>query len=174
MRRARSTATLLAVLWLGGCGGCGASEPATPTAPPSPAPQQAVRPKAAAVSMSCGPKARLRTGYLPRGLKARTSLRAVRPLGKVRGYRWKTADGQWLAVGVVCGVRGAGHLVSLVATASLDMHKGRPAIRWTRGRSSYVLWLDRPGTAVLVAASSALTLEIPRVMTGIKGNPSPR
>ena len=152
-------------------GGCSAQGPIAAPVPPPAVHQQAVRQQAAeGPSLTCGAKGGVRTGYLPRGLRSRSRLLRVRLLGRVRGYRWRTDSGEWIAIALRCDVPGPRRLLTLVPRATLTMRRGRPAIRWTRHHSSFFLWLDRPGVAVLVAASRGLRHEMPHVMSGIRGN----
>ncbi|MFD1933011.1 hypothetical protein ACFSKW_16170 [Nonomuraea mangrovi] len=66
--------------------------------------------------------------------------------GRVYGYTWtRPGTSDRLSVGVVCGV---GALDGMVEGAEPAVLRGRPAVTWSRGGSTYAMWLERPGVAV--------------------------
>lgn len=144
---------LIVVLFAAGCGA--AVQEAAPTATPTPA------------TLFCG-KDTVTIAKPPSGPSKRFSKLPllVKPAKvRVRGLAWGQAD-----IGVVCGVRSAEHFATLVKTAQLEMHNGRPALRWTHKSRHYLMWLDRPGTAVFVGAPAA---ELDPIVKSITvGNPS--
>jgi len=86
----------------------------------------------------------------------------------VRGVTWRDAEGEQLRVGVVCGVRTAEQFATLVARSTLTAFRGRPALRWTtRGDLRNFMWLERPGTAVYVAATPGLSAQLRQTAAGI-------
>lgn len=143
---------LFVVLVVAGCGG------AVREAPPTPA--------ATAPALFCG-KDSVTISSPPSGTPRRfATLKLLNKKGKVRvrGLAWDGAQ-----IGVVCGVTSAESFATLVRTAHLDMHNGRPALRWSTKSLHYLMWLDRPGTAVFVGAPAK---ELPQLVETIKvGNP---
>jgi hypothetical protein len=163
MRRMRLVLAALAVVTATGCG-----SPVRGTQAALPTREPFVGTTVPAATLSCGARSpKLRVWHVPEVVTARRPLTGVRPLGKVRGYRWKGLDGAWVNVGVRCGIRTAGQLAGLVGTATLDMHEGKPAIRWKRG-GTYVMWLERPGLAVFVGVSPGLAHETAAIVSGMK------
>ncbi|WP_113703659.1 hypothetical protein [Nonomuraea lactucae] len=120
-------------------------------------------------SLTCG-SAPVTVTYLPEGLSRGPRFARIRSLTRpleVRGLSWRGA-GEELRVGVVCGVRSAGRFATLVSRSVLYAHRGRPALRWrTRGGVRNHMWLERPGTAVYVAATPGLAREVRRVAAGV-------
>lgn len=141
--------------------GCGGVDGATPSRKPSAVAQTGP-------SLFCG-KDTVTLTHRPAGQASRFSkleLLVTPDKVRVRGLAW----GKKTRVGVVCGVNSAEHFATLVRKSRLDMHNGKPALRWTHKTLRYLMWLDKPGTAVFVGAPAA---ELDQLVSGIKvGNPS--
>ncbi|MEV4838562.1 hypothetical protein AB0K05_28940 [Nonomuraea sp. NPDC049486] len=158
----RRLATVLLTLSLAACG------------PSAPAPQIGRPSPVAAVTgptLSCG-SAPVGVAAMPVGTTRSGTFRHVRSLTrklKVRGETW-SRGAERLHVGVVCGVRTAEEFATLVGRATLGMHHGKPALSWeTRGDLHNFMWLERPGTAVYVAATPGLSTEIDRIADEVTG-----
>jgi hypothetical protein len=126
------------------------------------------RPSAAAAAGSvfaCG-SSQVRLPAMPPGMTRSGALKRIPSLKgdlRIKGESW-SRGAEKLHVGVVCGVRTAEEFASLVERAGLGMHQGRPALSWqTRGGVHHFMWLERPGTAVYVAATPGLATEIDRI-----------
>ncbi|SEN43689.1 hypothetical protein [Nonomuraea pusilla] len=167
----RRLAAVFLTLVLGGCGGGDQQEAREPVAPPTPAP--ATESVTKGVTLSCG-RSKVRVPDLPPNLERAGSFARLpalaRPL-KVRGALWQDGAEQ-LRVGVVCGVRGAEQFATLVARSRLTAYRGKPALRWnSRGGLRNYMWLERPGTAVYIAATPALASQVRGIAAGI-GRPA--
>ncbi|MCK2215060.1 hypothetical protein MF672_014870 [Actinomadura sp. ATCC 31491] len=172
----RRLAAVILVLALSGCAGGhgdgdgdrdggGAPEAGTPVVSPS-----AGSAGSRASSLSCGadevhlPAV---SGRLERAGAFSRLPALARPLD-VRGLIWSSND-ERLYAGVVCGPRTAEQFATLVARARLTAYEGRPALRWTtRTGVRNLMWLERPGVAVYVAATPGLTAQMRRVAAGIE------
>jgi hypothetical protein len=160
----RRPAVVLLMFALTACGG-GTPEPrATP--PPTPPEQTSRKP----VTLTCG-SSKLKIPAMPRNLTRAATFTHMgslaRPL-RVRGVTWRDG-GEQLRVGVVCGVRTAEQFATLVARSTLSAYRGKPALRWTtRGDLRNFMWLQRPGTAVYIAATPGLTAQLKRTASAIK------
>jgi hypothetical protein len=145
---------------------CGATAP-EPQATPPPPPQQTTRKN---VTLTCG-STRLKIPAMPKNLTRYGTFTRMSSLVRrlqVRGVAWHDGDEQ-LRVGVVCGVRTAEQFATLVARSTLTAYRGKPALRWnTRGDLRNFMWLERPGTAVYVAATPGLTTQLKRTAAAIK------
>jgi hypothetical protein len=174
MRRLAAAAIL--TLALAGCGpdrspslpdGLAGSPGASSTATPDAAPATPAPPRGPVLDCGAAP---LAITYLPEGLREGPGFAKIKALTQpldVRGLSWRAA-GEELRVGVVCGIRSAGRFSTLVSRSYLDTHDGRPALRWrTRGDVRNYMWLERPGTAVYVAATPGLAREVAKVVAGI-------
>ena len=160
----RRLAAVLLVCTLTACGGGGEALPSTATPPPKP-----VVTRKSTAPLSCGGTKVQVPATLP-GLDREGSFARLdslrRPL-KVRGRIWGDND-ERLYIGVVCGVRTADQFVTLVARSTLTVYEGKPALHWTtRTGVRNFMWLERPGTAVYVAATPGLTTEIRQIADGI-------
>ncbi|MBB6350369.1 hypothetical protein ACWGH8_37130 [Nonomuraea muscovyensis] len=153
---------------------CGAGPPAVdaggptggPTgAPPGPSPS----PAPIGPSMSCG-SVPVTITYVPEGLSRGPRFGRIKSLTRpleVHGLSWRGA-GEELRVGVVCGVHSAERFATLVTRSSLVAHHGKPALHWrTRGDVRNFMWLERPGTAVYVAATPGLARELAEIADGV-------
>ncbi|MFG1941672.1 hypothetical protein [Nonomuraea sp. NPDC048826] len=143
---------------------CGASDPAPRIDRPSPV--AAV----AGPEFSCGSSS-VQVAAMPLGTTKSGTFRRIKSLTrdlKVRGETW-SRGGERLHVGVVCGIRTAEEFAALVDRATLGMHRGNPALSWeTRGGMHNFMWLERPGTAVYVAATPGLSTEIDRIADAVR------
>ncbi|MEV4582654.1 hypothetical protein AB0K16_56530 [Nonomuraea jabiensis] len=163
---------LAAVLLMFALSGCGADDVPVPEAIASPPPVEQVPHKGA--SLSCG-QTRVGLPAMPEGLTRAGSFGRLgsltRPL-EVKGMIWRREDEQ-MYVGVVCGARSADEFVTLVARSSLTAYKGMPALRWnTRTGVRNFMWLERPGTAVYIAATPGLADLIRDVAAGVALDPA--
>lgn len=157
----RRLATVLLVMSLAACG-------PSPAAPPigRPSPVAAVTGPA----FSCG-SVPVEVTAMPLGTTRTGTFRRLPSLTrkvKVRGETW-SRGGERLHVGVVCGVRTAEEFAVLVERATLGMHHGKPALSWQNGELHNFMWLERPGTAVYVAATPGLLTEIDRIADEVTG-----
>ncbi|MFG6200426.1 hypothetical protein [Nonomuraea sp. JJY05] len=164
---------LAAVLLMFALSGCGADDVPAPEAITTPPPSAHVPRKGAA--LSCG-QTKVGLPAMPEGLTRAGSFGRLgsltRPL-EVKGVIWRREDEQ-LYVGVVCGARTAEEFVTLVASSSLTAYKGMPALRWnTRTGVRNFMWLERPGTAVYIAATPGLAAQIRNVAAGVALDQAP-
>ncbi|TDE20890.1 hypothetical protein E1295_46915 [Nonomuraea mesophila] len=115
-----------------------------------------------AIALSCG-SVDVYVPASPAGLARAGSfarLHSLKRRVKVKGLTWQDND-ERLYVGVVCGVRTAEQFVTLVARSTLSAYWGKPALHWTtRNGLRNFMWLERPGTAVYIAATPGLAAEI--------------
>lgn len=163
MRAARCWGALLLVLALAGCA-------ATPESRPARSARSSAEPAPpAGATLACGTR-KVHVGHAPAGLSRGakfTRIKALTRRFKVKGVEF-TGDEGAIKVGVVCGVRSAEQFATLVTRSHLTMYKGRPALRWrTRGDVRNFMWLDRPGTAVYIAATPDLASQIAPVAAAI-------
>jgi hypothetical protein len=165
---------LAAVLLMFALSGCGADDvlPA-PEAIASPPPSEQVPHRG--VALSCG-QTRVGLPAMPEGLTRAGSFARLGSLTRqleVKGVIWRREDEQ-MYVGVVCGARTAEEFVTLVARSSLTAYKGMPALRWnTRTGVRNFMWLERPGTAVYIAATPGLAAQIRHVAAGVALDQAP-
>ncbi len=156
---------LAAAILVLGLTACGPTTPKIPVARPSNAPITQPGP-----ALACG-AVPVRIRAMPEGAAKSGTFRRVRSLTerlKVKGQIWSLGD-ERLYVGVVCGVRSPERFASLVARAGLVMHQGKPALHWrTRGGVRHFMWLERPGTAVYVAATQAIAGQIAKVAASVE------
>ncbi|MFF4619373.1 hypothetical protein [Nonomuraea jabiensis] len=158
---------LAAVLLMFALSGCGADDVPAPESIASPPPPEQLPHEG--LSLSCG-QTRVGLPAMPEGLTRAGSFGRLgsltRPL-EVKGVIWRREDEQ-MYVGVVCGARSADEFVTLVARSSLTAYKGMPALRWnTRTGVRNFMWLERPGTAVYIAATPGLAAQIRHVAAGV-------
>ncbi|MET7337192.1 hypothetical protein [Nonomuraea sp. NPDC005650] len=158
---------LAAVLLMFALGGCGADDLPVPEAIGTPPPSAHAAHKGTA--LTCG-QTRVELPAMPEGLARVGSFARLgsltRPL-EVKGLIWRREDEQ-MYVGVVCGARTADEFVTLVAKSSLTAYKGMPALRWTtRTGVRNFMWLERPGTAVYIAATPGLAAQIRHIAAGV-------
>jgi hypothetical protein len=144
---------------------CDSTTPKTPVVRPSNAPITQPGP-----SFACG-TVPVRFREMPDGAARSATFRRVRSLTerlKVKGQIWDMGD-ERLYVGVVCGVRSPERFASLVTRAGLVMHQGKPALHWqTRGGVRHFMWLERPGTAVYIAATRGIAGQIAKVAASVE------
>ncbi|NUP61068.1 MAG: hypothetical protein HOW71_02715 [Nonomuraea sp.] len=167
----RRPAAVFLAFALAACGGgCGGGDPEPRATPPPAAKQVAGKP----VTLTCG-TTRLKIPAPPRSLTRAGAFARLGSLTKrltVRGVTWHDADGEQLRAGVVCGVRTAEQFATLVARSTLTAYRGKPALRWTtRGDLRNFMWLERPGTAVYIAATPGLTAQLRQTAAAIKQDP---
>ncbi|MEQ4714929.1 hypothetical protein [Nonomuraea sp. B19D2] len=167
----RRLAAALLIFALAACGGddMPGSEPESHAMPPPTHVPQEGR------SLACGPTD-VRLPAMPEGLTRTGSFARLGSLTRrleVNGLIWRENDEE-LYVGVVCGVRTAEQFATLVARSTLTVYKGRPALRWTtRTGLRNFMWLERPGTAVYIAATPGLAAHIKRIAAGVTLSPAP-
>jgi hypothetical protein len=144
---------------------CGPTVPKIPIERPSNAPIVQ-----AGLTLACGTVPVTITA-MPEGAARSGTFERVSSLTeqlKVEGQIWRIGGGR-LYVGVVCGVRSPERFASLVTTAGLVMHEGKPALHWsTRGGVRHFMWLERPGTAVYIAATRGITGQIAEVAASVR------
>ncbi|MEU6777692.1 hypothetical protein ABZ912_00720 [Nonomuraea angiospora] len=158
---------LAAVLLMFALSGCGADDVPAPEAIGSPPPSADASHQG--VWLTCG-QTRVGLPAMPEGMTRAGSFGRLgsltRPL-EAKGVIWRREDEQ-MYVGVVCGARTAEEFVTLVASSSLTAYKGMPALRWnTRTGVRNFMWLQRPGTAVYIAATPGLAAQIRHVAAGV-------
>lgn len=161
----RRLAAVLLMFALTACGG-GADEAPEPQATPPPPKPAFTR---ATTALSCG-ATKVRIPATIPGIDRAGSFARLdslqRPL-RVRGLIWSDDD-ERVYVGVVCGVRTAEQFATVVARSALTVYRGRPALHWTtRTGLRNFMWLERPGTAVYVAATPGLATEIRSIAADI-------
>ncbi|MGV9383254.1 hypothetical protein ACWDRB_46080 [Nonomuraea sp. NPDC003707] len=164
---------LAAVLLMFALSGCGADDVPAPEAIASP-PSSAHAPHQG-VWLACG-QTKVGLPAMPEGMTRAGSFGRLgsltRPL-EAKGVIWRREDEQ-MYVGVVCGARTAEEFVTLVARSSLTAYRGMPALRWnTRTGVRNFMWLQRPGTAVYIAATPGLAAQIRHVAAGVALDQAP-
>lgn len=161
---------LAAVLLMCAVAGCrGGDLPVTveepPAAPPTPLRGPSLACEGSGVRLPAMPGALTRAGSFGR-------LDSLRQPLEVKGLIWRESD-ERVYVGVVCGVRRAEEFATLVARSTLTAYKGRPALRWTtRTGLSNFMWLERPGTAVYIAATPGWAAQIRQIAAGVTPSPA--
>ncbi|WP_336216843.1 hypothetical protein [Nonomuraea sp. LPB2021202275-12-8] len=141
---------------------CGPAAPKTPVARPSPVTQPGP-------TLACG-SVPVKIAAIPAGAVEAGRFARVKSLSEpleVKGQTWSLGEEE-LRVGVVCGVRSAERFAALVSRAGLVMHDGKPALHWeTRGGVRHFMWLERPGTAVYIAATGGIAGQIAKIAAGV-------
>ncbi|MEV1167013.1 hypothetical protein [Nonomuraea sp. NPDC049784] len=167
----RRLAAVLLVFTLAACGSgdTPVSEPESQAMPPpTPVPHEGR-------SLACG-STDVKLPAMSKGLIRAGSFARLGSLTRqleVKGLIWRKNDEE-LYVGVVCGVRSVEQFVTLVARSTLTAYKGRPALRWTtRTGLRNFMWLERPGTAVYLAATPGLAAQIKQIAAGVTLKPAP-
>ncbi|SEH00284.1 hypothetical protein SAMN05444920_11618 [Nonomuraea solani] len=154
----RRLVAALLMFALSACGAGAGEEPAPKATPPPSKPEFTRK----AIALSCDDTQVRVPATLP-GLDRAGSFNRLDSLAKplkVKGVIWSHNDERVYA-GVVCGARTAEQFATLVARSALTVYRGKPALHWTtRTGLRNFMWLERPGTAVYVAATPGLSAEI--------------